>query len=1097
MADGKKDSIDKPAERKAETPAVETPRLEREIPGVKPEIPGEKKEVKKETTKGTSEIRREIFRAEIVPDRETPSNIDALDINKGLETKEQKKDFNDLKLVTTTTLLGILYQSGLKPEFLRNLTNMASIRENTLPQPNNSETSALKKLKEIASHPNSTLYGILNNEWQRMVERSHEIYIASKQVELAMFGGKPEQPAVMIKPGLEKPQEKKEEGFLNSAKKFVQDHPVLVAGIALAGTYGIYKIFSGPAEENTGKKKGVLETILGDKWGKRIKYGLGVGLGIFVLGRFLNAESIRDWLKKKSGIDITGNRLSQFIVLLSEGKIVDAFKTLLSGPDEHFATHKKMAEKISKETGTKVSPETLKAIGNMRYDEFMSIVGKGKSAVVELIAKIPIPGITMLTGDPKIAAEEQNVRKYFETHNDQINKFKNDATTVDDVLIKLEGSGALETAPETKGLELADNKLDSPEKQKLAREANDEIKNRWISERNYAELLPAARKLKIDTKKIDRLIQKRKTALDTYTNAKKNNADAKVIAAAAQTVLDANNELGNELNKLTDELKYKHGWDETKLLAITHSSKIFTWIGMPQHKKEYGIYLLEKYIKKPYEAARGISRAVTGEVPAELVGREFKAGATVTEIEQEISRTRKELDTAKHNQPEYERLYAENRTNEKIETDHHLNEKKIKLLEKDLEIHEKRKTMAALEKELLDLKSKGGNPKKIAEIEKRIAEHGSILRTIQDERFKIQGEYLELHIKERRFRFEKEFGERGKQGILRREYIEQMDQLEKSISSHRKQLDRAIAERMKEAETLAKQGKDIKPICREINELYQTRVRIDVGGVDAFQSLAKRWTRDWKIRRAIGHGAVTTEAEGLMNAEANKMRRLFVSMMEGGQVSTEKTGVSKTYHLLKGKFYFYLPFIAVGTALHMFDKQNDLNFYKAIGQATVDTLPVVSTFSDFYSVITGKEYVTERKLDSKDRTVRALFGVGSAFCDATAFAGAAKRLRMGYTTIKEGRTIGKSVHISESLRAARAPGGKEIDSIEALREMSQTGRWIQQIAFAGALGLAGYSLIYQPVAERELSAETKAILGNTVKDLDIEPPKIDHKLPGT
>ena len=1066
------------------------------------EIIAEKTGVKKETTKDAAEYHREMLQAEVVPDKETPAEIEKLDVNGTLESKEQKESFNMLLAVTTTTLLAVLYDQGVKKEDLKTFENVRNIGGPALAKLNPAERVSLKKLQEIASKPGSPLYKALKEKtWDRMVDRSYEIYQGAKKT-LDHLNGQGQQPAE----GTE--GEKKPTGFFGKILNVAKEHPVLFAGGVALGLYGVYKIFKHFTSSDSDKgsnEPGFIDKILGDKWGKRLKWTLGLGLGTFALGRLLGSEDIGKWMKDKLGINITGNRLSQFVVLLSDAiatfsltKLIEAFKVLFAGPDEHFEMHRIMAEKISKETGINVTPETLKSIGNVKYDEFMSKAGEGKgiiSGLVGMLGKIPLLGgaiqslVGGFVGGGENVEEEAALRKYFEAHQEEIGHMKNVTTTVDDVLMNLGGGEKPAPPPEATALDPIIGKLDTPEKKAMAKEIQADM-GRLIPETDIITIITNCKKVGADTKKLEELLAERKQAFAELKLAMENNAEPQEMATKADKLFEVNNRLGEERNRMMVELMKRRGWTEVEVLAITHLPKAIQWFMQPAYKREYGKYLMAKYLKAPFALGKKAVDLARGVGKDGLIGREFKENATVAEIDEDLSRTKAERIQAENDQAAFESAKVNAPDNDIAKNNVEHNKKKIDLLKKDEEIHTKRKALASSEEKLNRLRSPNAGPStEITLAEKDVMDNKSMLRSLTQERVVLQGDFLTKDIIKQRLDFAEAFGEKGKTGKLTKGYIDQMDQMQEAIGTHRKQIDREIASRMKEAEEVQKAGKDVKPLVREITGLQEARVRLDLGGFNAYQDLAKSWTKQWEIRKVL-RGETSAEAKALKDVEKNKLQKLWYNMMTGRQEGTE--GISRgMFKTLKGKMYFYGAFIAAGSAINLMDKQQGEDWSKSIEQAAVDTLPFVSTYSDFYSAIEGQELVTGRKLEGKDQIFRALFGVGSALCDVTEFAGAMMRLRAAYGTMKEAKAIGKSVELDKLMRAMGAEGK---DSVQALREMSQTGHWINKVAMGGALGLAGYALIYKPVASMELNPETIAILGDQVQDLDIEPPKIDHPM---
>ncbi len=1064
------------------------------MPEKAPEIAAEKTDVKKEATKETSEIKREVLQMEVNPDKDTPSKIDRLNVEEGLESKEQKESFDLLQTVTGTTLLAMLFESGTTKEALKNIESLKNIGRATLEKLNPAEKISLKKLQEIASKPDSKIYAVLKERWSRLVERGHEIYESAHKTKEAL-SAPTQQPGKY--PGAT--VEKEPTTFWEKITGFAKEHPILTAGIAAAGAYGVYKIFkwftSSDEDEEQGngeKKEGFIDKILGDKWGKRLKWGLGISAGIFVLGRLIGNEDVSKWLKDKLGINITGNRLSQFLIHLSHGEFVEAFKVLFAGPDENFEIHRHMAEKISQEMGGTVDPETLKGIGNIKYSDFMSTIAEGKSAIAGVLGQIP--GLNLIVGSASTAEQEEIIRKYFEAHQEEISHFVNPTTTVDDVLKNLSGE-AVSTeppAPEVASIDDAISKL-PPEQQEMGKELKLDLQ-KLMNEKSVLSIISEAKKLNIDTKKITELYREWKNALKDLNNSIANKESTESIAEKADRVFKTNVALGDEYNDLRDQIMKRRGWTELELLSATHAPKAIGWLLLPEWKKEYGKYIVSKYLKAPIKTATELINKAKGISPESgLIGREFKTNATPSEVDQDIKNNEEELTRAKKSL-EIAEKQPKIKSTEEITREIEHNKAKVALLEKDQQIHGYRKTIAEQEAKIAELKSKRiSTGPEITKAEEIIKENQSTMRAFIKERVELQGNYLVYEMAERKAVFTNKFGPEGEKGVLTKTYLDQMDTLQNTIDAHRKQINLQMADKMAEMEKLAKEGKDIKGIAREYNDLMKEKIRIDLGDFTTYKSLAQKFTTEWKLRKAMkGKGAATPEIEQIAKQEKNQMQQLFYKVLNK---QSEKEGILKSVtNITRGKLLLYGGFIALGTAINFKDRNASEEFSKALsnalGQSVVDTVPFISTYSNFYSAFTGEEMVTGRKLDKTDRTLRAAFGVGSGLCDASTMAGTFMRLKAAKAIMQEASETGKSMEMGQALKKA----GNEIEDLEALRDISKSGHWVNKLAMGGALGAMGYALIMQPVASVEITPEIKDIMGDQIHDTDIEPPKIDHPL---
>jgi|GEM_PF-4189005 len=1063
------------------------------------EIAGEKTVVKKETTKEASEIKREVLQQEINLDKDTASKIDKLDVDGNLDTKEQQEGFAMLQGVAISGLLADIFKQGIPKESLKSLENIRSLGSGVTDKLSNSiEKNSLKKIQDIASKKGSDLYAALQQNWEKLVDRAYEIYDGAKKAKDTL-----ERKTSAPQEG-QTNGEKPAEGLSDKIVDFAKNHPILTAGIAAAGAYGVYRIYkwfsSDDDEAAEGEKKpGFIDSILGDKWGKRLKYGLGIGLGIFVLGKLIGSEDIGKWIKDKIGIDITGNRLSQFLVLLSQGQIVEAFKVLFEGPDQNFSIHQSMAEKISKETGVDVKPETLKKIGSMKYEEFTSALAQGKNAISglmsqlgSLLGNIPIIG-TAIFGNPDEVKEEDAIRKYFESHQAEIDKMKGPNTTIDQVLSSLsgiEGGGNIEApqpSAESSAIDDAINKIEDPDKKAIAKEMNAEIQQKLTPEKTVLEMIAVATKNKVKTEDLQKALILRKKIFREYLEIL-STGDLEKIATKAGELTDADNALQTEMKNVGDEINKRHGWGPgLEELGLTHAMKFYRFYRQPAFKKAYGAYLLSEVVKKPYKLAKKGIDKIRGNVNEEIIGREFKPNATVEEVEKDLARVTDEAADAKKIREAAEAQKVNPmKTQDQITSEVNNAATKEKLLNHDLEINKERLKTAKLETELSELKKVGTDTTKIAATENLLKENKDRLRTLMNERLPLQGEYLTQEITKATKTFEKEIGTDGKK-VLTKGYLEQMDQIQNQVEAHSNQLVERRNQLLKDAETAEKAGRstEVKTIAKEFNQLSEELVRLQIKSIDSGDKLAQKWFKSWNLFKELNGGTLTGEASEVMQAEKNQLQRTLSNVISGQkEANSMKSHVIKS---IKWKIGINAVFMGLGLAVNLADNKEGKDYGKIIKQTAADTLPFISTYSDLYTATTGRELVTDRKVDATDRALRGVFGAGSALCDATEFAGAAMTLRKAGGAWKEAKAAGKTLELAEIMKTMKAEK-RETENIEALREMSQTGHWAIKMGMAGALGIAGYSVISSMMSGPELSPETREIMGDQIQNIDVAPP---------
>jgi hypothetical protein len=175
---------------------------------------------------------------------------------------------------------------------------------------------------------------------------------------------------------------------------------------------------------------------------------------------------------------------------------------------------------------------------------------------------------------------------------------------------------------------------------------------------------------------------------------------------------------------------------------------------------------------------------------------------------------------------------------------------------------------------------------------------------------------------------------------------------------------------------------------------------------------------------------------------------------------------------------FYIPTIVIGGVLN---KDDAVGWGDAVKQGTVDVLPFIGTYSDWYSVFSGQELVTKRHLGVGDRILRGVFGTAGLVCDIASLAGVGFIGRGVFSSLRAGRGV------MEGVRLARAAEKAEEAArlVKAARSAKNIGHTIQMVGFAGALGMMGYSIIMQPKAV-DVHPAMKEVMGDKLKELEAE-----------
>jgi hypothetical protein len=309
---GKDSKIEKP--RTAVITPEKTEEQKPKIPAEIKRIKEEEKAVKEGTKKETAELERERLEREVVgADEETARMILSIDINK--ESTEQAEALSRLELVNYT-MLSKLFAAGFKKEVLRVFESLRSIQVEESVGLNGTEKIALKKLREITGHQDSTLFKELKNKWQSLTDKAYDIYEKSSEAKSYLTTPK-------------SAESKKEEPWL---VKTMKEHPYGTAAavaITLAvGAYGIYEIFFADDEKDeSGKTKpSLLERMGMGGWKGKMSVG---ALGTLALGGLIGHEQIAGAIEQVTGI--AKDKIDKALPLFKDGKYIDAAKELIVG----------------------------------------------------------------------------------------------------------------------------------------------------------------------------------------------------------------------------------------------------------------------------------------------------------------------------------------------------------------------------------------------------------------------------------------------------------------------------------------------------------------------------------------------------------------------------------------------------------------------------------------------------------------------------------------------------------------------------------------------------------------------------------------------
>lgn len=404
-----------------------------------PEGTAEEAAAEKTAKKSAAELQREMLSEGLKGvDRETVDLITRVDVNK--EAKEQSENVRRLQLVSMT-LFAKIFESGIEVKDLQTLDSISKIDTSKLSL-NACEKAALDKLIEIGSASGKKLNKEMASIWPQVVNTMRNRYESGSDAKKVIAGE----------------QKESKDKDSNVIVKFAKEHPYATAAIALAGAYGVYKLFfAGKSDDKKEEKSegGILSKLFS-------KTTL-VLVGLLIVGGLIGPEKIKDALMKF--YNISGDRINKCIELWKQGRYKDAIWVLFAGEDEHAKEYEQLAGIISKDTGKEVKDSAVQGVANAKYSEFTSPESKAKSFMTQAMGKIPGMGgaIAGLFADSKEKIDQENViRDYLDKNRDRIRALNlgKDAT-VFEVLAKLHnlkgapsstaGKEGEEGAPETAG----------------------------------------------------------------------------------------------------------------------------------------------------------------------------------------------------------------------------------------------------------------------------------------------------------------------------------------------------------------------------------------------------------------------------------------------------------------------------------------------------------------------------------------------------------------------------------------------------------------------------------------------------------------------
>ncbi|MDD3302053.1 MAG: hypothetical protein PHN31_00730 [Candidatus Gracilibacteria bacterium] len=255
---------------------------------------------------------------------EQNNTIQSIDATKPLA--EQKGKISELEtgLALLLQRLGVL---GLKKEMLNDYDKFNTFIELNKDKLDASMIIVAEKVKEILKTGNNEIKLHFTTIWSDIVKR---VYPTSQEI-TEITTSQDTQSEISTK---------------NKIYEYSKKHPYIASAIAVAGTYGVFKIlgsiFGGKeessSESSSGEKKeqnnnkGFMSSLFGKidtKW----KATIGSILGVFGLGQVLSREQVKKFFKDQFNFDVDENRVLKAIEYFSKGEILDGIMALIFGSD--------------------------------------------------------------------------------------------------------------------------------------------------------------------------------------------------------------------------------------------------------------------------------------------------------------------------------------------------------------------------------------------------------------------------------------------------------------------------------------------------------------------------------------------------------------------------------------------------------------------------------------------------------------------------------------------------------------------------------------------------------------------------------------------
>lgn len=992
-------------------------------------------------------------------------------------------------------------------------------------------------------------------------------------VEIGETGYQAAQFATGTQPSTQPPQDAKEKSAWEKTKQLGKDaaeflgkHKTGVA-LTLGGVGALWLVHKWFSKKNNSAESGGKDEE--SSWWKYTKRTLLVAATIMGIGSILHIEGVKKMLRDWH-IDVDDNRLLKAMTYLSVQDFSPKkfWETLMDGNVEYVA-HKAIAEAISKDIEkdvnkkNAVTPQTVQALSKEPFSKFDAF---GKKEISWLFSKAAehapgslTAGLGIFNKSPiELAQEEKYIRDYIGKHRDKLKNFPvTDATTVIEVLAYLTGQqGVLEKAQEkanpegVKQLKEVDGIIatlpEGRKKQALQKERT--LAMHIIPHEEINARVAMMQKHKLDPNKLIAADQKLRLTLETLKTASKNpQATDEQVEQAAQLFHKASEEFDAINAELEKECNYRPGMDELKYLIATQGAMTARRLILtPAYYRSFAFSTVKNVVAHPFVAASEKIMSMAGmdidhalkvatqeitSMKTFLASKGFSAdeidaleksakGSTLTAAEEaHFTSAKTKMNTM--NDPAVTRNAS---LFEAHVASKHLNEAKRELRKVDNQIAELRKSKAP------------NAEKQIAGLE---AERKVRLEQLHEKEIQFAGKRVTVIDKQAEI-----YAEKIKGGTFSEHDWDYFKKLETEIESHRALIMDEITETTDKLRRLAKGeaiGENAVALEKRINQLweaYSADKKLLASTTDKFGTELVRWyKKPFKLIEGKWIKLSPQEASKVYDDGLTKLRGHLHKLMgdakkeaamEAKHSGMLKTGVRNLGMGKMGKIGIYTLVISGGGMLGSDEKTG---FATAAGQTALDIAPITGELSDFYSAITGKEFITKRDLDVVDRFIRLGFGIGGTIADLGSWGTVGTWLRSvgsglrGARTLARGEKALKLVHGGEALargaehaaergivggaeRAAESGAARATErtaetateraaedvikdaekrGIRITRDQLKTmGKRITYASMAGALASMGYNIAFKK-EEVPLSAETQ----QAIQDMETRlPPEV-------